>query len=177
MIKIEEYVLVIKNVLSKDFCNKIIKDSEAYFVPSVIMNGVVNKARTCVERPLPSKYSKEVYNGISKIIKTYNKKFSNFLSGVGDIEDTGYTHLLYKGKIRAEYTEHTDHFDLHPRVLSCSLLLNDNYEGGKFSFFQKELIIQGKQGDAIVFPSNFCFPHAVTPVTNGDRHAIVTWIL
>ena len=27
-----------------------------------------------------------------------------------------------------------------------------------------------------VFPSNFCFPHAVTPVTKGNRHAIITWI-
>ena len=29
----------------------------------------------------------------------------------------------------------------------------------------------------LVFPSNFCFPHAITPrVLNGDRHAIITWI-
>ena len=33
-----------------------------------------------------------------------------------------------------------------------------------------------KAGSAIVFPSNFCFPHAVLPVTKGERHSIITWI-
>ena len=39
-----------------------------------------------------------------------------------------------------------------------------------------EMIVKKKVGSAVVFPSNFCFPHAVTPVINGDRHAVITWI-
>jgi len=60
--------------------------------------------------------------------------------------------------------------------MPCSFLLNDDYEGGNFSFFNKEYILEKKTGSAIVFPSNFCFPHAVLPVTKGDRHAVITWI-
>ncbi len=71
---------------------------------------------------------------------------------------------------------HVDHMDLYPRVLSCSLILNDNYDGGDFVFFDEEYLIEKKKGSIIMFPSNFCFPHAVTPVSNGDRHAIITWI-
>ena len=71
---------------------------------------------------------------------------------------------------------HVDHGDLYPRVLSCSLILNDNYEGGNFVFFDEEYLIEKKKGSVVMFPSNFCFPHAVTPVSNGDRHAIITWI-
>ena len=70
----------------------------------------------------------------------------------------------------------TDNFDFFPRVLSCSLILNDDYEGGDFAFFGGEYIVPKKAGSAVVFPSNFCFPHAVLPVTEGDRHAIITWI-
>ena len=71
---------------------------------------------------------------------------------------------------------HVDNLDLHPRVLSISFILNDNYDGGNFIFFDEKYKIEKKKGMAVVFPSNFCFPHAVTPVTNGDRHAIITWI-
>ena len=60
--------------------------------------------------------------------------------------------------------------------LSCSLILNDNYEGGNFVFFDEEYLIEKKKGSVVMFPSNFCFPHAITPVSNGDRHAIITWI-
>ncbi|HAT67017.1 MAG TPA: hypothetical protein DCS66_20895 [Flavobacteriaceae bacterium] len=27
----------------------------------------------------------------------------------------------------------------------------------------------------MIFPSNFCYPHAVTPVNNGVRHSVITW--
>ena len=37
-------------------------------------------------------------------------------------------------------------------------------------------IVKKKKASAVVFPSNFCFPHAVLPVKNGDRHSIITWI-
>ena len=91
-------------------------------------------------------------------------------------EDTGYHHMLYKGNEGGEVQEHIDHYDVYPRVLSCSIILNDNYEGGDFYFFNGEYVIKKKQGSAIMFPSNFCFPHAVGPVSKGDRHVIVVWI-
>ena len=59
---------------------------------------------------------------------------------------------------------------------SYDTFLNDKYDGGDFSFFDGEHVVKKKTGSVVVFTSNFCFPHAVTPVTNGDRHAIITWI-
>ena len=99
----------------------------------------------------------------------------SFYTGL-TITDTGYEHLLYRGSEKGEYKEHTDNSDTSPRVLSCSLILNDDYEGGNFAFFGGEYIVPKKAGSAVVFPSNFCFPHAVTPVTKGNRHAVITWI-
>ena len=32
-----------------------------------------------------------------------------------------------------------------------------------------------RTGDAVVFPSNLCFPHEVRPVTAGTRYVLVTW--
>jgi predicted 2-oxoglutarate/Fe(II)-dependent dioxygenase YbiX len=65
--------------------------------------------------------------------------------------------------------------------LSVSVILNDNFNGGEFAFFdktgKKELHkIAPVQGDIIVFPSNFMYPHAVHPVKFGTRYAIVSWM-
>ena len=110
-----------------------------------------------------------------KAFKNYIKEFSFFNSIKGDT--TGWDHVLYMGDKAQEYKEHVDmSTDREPRLLTCSLILNEDYKGGHFSFFEGEYTIRKKACSAIVFPSNFCFPHAVTPVTQGDRHVIITWL-
>ena len=41
----------------------------------------------------------------------------------------------------------------------------------------RELIIEKKSNRMIVWPSNFLYPHAVKPVTEGIRYSIVSWAL
>ena len=59
----------------------------------------------------------------------------------------------------------------------CSILLflNDDYEGGQFFVADKEY--ETKKGSAIIFPSNFMFPHEVKEVTSGERWSVVTWVM
>ena len=73
------------------------------------------------------------------------------------------------------YTQHTDSFKKQQRSVSCSFILNDDYDGGEFAFFDREIIIKGGKGSIIMFPSNFMFPHEVMPVTSGTRYSIITW--
>lgn len=61
-------------------------------------------------------------------------------------------------------------------LASCSIMLNENFAGGDFVFFD-EVVIPAKTGQAIVFPSNFLFPHAVSRIESGVRYSIVTWML
>ena len=161
-------------MIGKELREKIIEGS-GDFKKSTVRDGDISQSRTCYDSTLNKKFEDSIYEIVGKIIRKYEKDFTYFSTGL-NTEDTGYQHLLYKGSEKGEYKSHVDHFDLYPRVLSCSLILNENYEGGDFSFFDGEHIIKKKAGSAVIFPSNFCFPHAVTPVTNGDRHAIITWI-
>ena len=62
----------------------------------------------------------------------------------------------------------------YPQLTSL-LMLNDDYEGGDFIVASNEF--KTKKGSAIVFPSNFMFPHAVTKVKKGTRYSIVTWLM
>ena len=59
-------------------------------------------------------------------------------------------------------------------VLSIIGILNDDYEGGELIMF-KDKKIDTKKGDLLIFPSNFLYPHEVTPITKGVRYSYVSW--
>ena len=181
MIKITDYIHCYENLLDKDLCEAIIENSKnlnfekAFTLDDENKKNLKNEPRRCYTDWLDKKFNNNIYEAVGKMLKLYSKDHPFFGTGL-TTEDTGYQHLIYIGTQQGEYKEHTDHFDFHPRVLSISFLLNDDYEGGNFSFFNKEYILEKKVGSAIVFPSNFCFPHAILPVTQGNRHAVITWI-
>jgi len=59
-------------------------------------------------------------------------------------------------------------------VLSLVGLLNNDYIGGEFIFFNNyELNLQ--KGDIVVFPSCFLFPHRVNEIKEGTRYSFVSW--
>ena len=62
----------------------------------------------------------------------------------------------------------------YPQV-SALLFLNDDYEGGEF-IVAKE-VYKTSKGSAIIFPSNFMFPHEVTTIRKGVRWSVVTWMM
>ena len=55
------------------------------------------------------------------------------------------------------------------------LFLNDNYKGGQFII--SDVLYKPEQGSAIIFPSNFMFPHEVKTIKKGTRYSIVTWLM
>jgi len=60
-------------------------------------------------------------------------------------------------------------------TLSIIGILNDDYEGGELTMFDDKKI-DTKKGDLLVFPSNFLYPHEITPVTKGVRYSYVSWV-
>ena len=60
--------------------------------------------------------------------------------------------------------------------LTSLIFLNDDYEGGEFVLCGDKYI-EKIQGSAVVFPSNFMYPHEVKEVTEGKLFSIMTWIL
>ena len=60
------------------------------------------------------------------------------------------------------------------RKLSMTALLNDEFEGGEFEFYNAPALEMNK-GDIVFFPS-FEY-HRVKPVSKGVRHSLVTWFV
>jgi len=59
------------------------------------------------------------------------------------------------------------------RVFSTVLYLNDGFEGGGTNFLNKTY--KPLPGEALFFPSNWCFPHEGQEVISGEKRVAVTW--
>ena len=106
-------------------------------------------------------------------IKKYDEYFKlNSSYEVLDIQILKYTP-------GGHYKFHVDSGTHTPRTLSCIFFINDDYEGGDLLFRfpnQKETIRVDKiKNRMIVWPSNFLYPHSVSPVTKGERYSVVSW--
>lgn len=184
MKNIDDYIVVIENALSDKLCDEIIKEfsNETEWQKTEVGHGRIdNNVRTAetviisypqviAQNPeIRKKLDKYIFISAAYVIKNYNAKFTHCKIE----EDSGYELLRYKeGQF---YVQHTDSFKARPRAVSCSFALNDDYEGGEWGFFDREKVIKVKKGSAILFPSNFMYPHEILPVTRGVRYSIITW--
>jgi predicted 2-oxoglutarate/Fe(II)-dependent dioxygenase YbiX len=182
---IKDYIVITKDVLSHEICDAILNEyaNSEEWSDSYIKNGIDRNVRSAqtilmsrdnciIKNPqIRKKLDEQVFAGASLAIHKYNQKFNNaFIE-----EDSGYELLRYK--VGEFYLQHTDSFKTIPRAVSCSFSLNDDYEGGEFAFFNREISVKAPKGAAVLFPSNFMYPHEILPVRHGTRYSIVTWFV
>ena len=183
---VKDYVFVLEDVIPQAVCDKILEEyaNSGEWQQTVVGDGVVRedvRSATTIQMSqdfvifknaeLRREIDSDVFAGAAKAIQAYNEKFNH-----GRIEeDSGYELLRYEtGQF---YTQHTDSFKARPRAVSCSFALNDDYEGGEFGFFDREIVVKAPKGGAVLFPSNFMYPHEIMPVTKGTRYSIITWFI
>ena len=156
---------------SNDWVNAVVKNGENLNIRNCQTIGISFSSIIEKNKETRQKLDQELFTCAAKAIQEYNKQFSHC-----NIEqDSGYDLLKYE--VGGFYTTHTDSFKDIPRAVSCSFALNDDYEGGEFAFFDRELVYNLKKGSCIMFPSNFMYPHEIMPVTSGTRYSIVTWFV
>lgn len=110
-------------------------------------------------------------------LSKYYERFNWFASW------RGYTNIdFHKYDVNTDMKLHCDHihdmFDGERKgvpILTVIGLLNEDFEGGDFLLWEKEKI-DLKQGDIIVFPSNFMYPHEVSTILSGNRYSFVSWV-
>lgn len=190
--KLSDLIQVFENLIPEELCDEIIceyaaddewqyseisknnerkKDFEIRNCKILSISDFNNQKNTLTRKNIDSK----IFNLTKTIVIDISEKFLNFsITG-----DSGFELLKYE--VGGFYTQHVDSFSdskvTRGRLFSCSIILNDDYEGGEFAFFDRELKYKLKKGSAIVFPSNYLFPHEIMPVTSGTRYSIITWFL
>jgi hypothetical protein len=180
---LKEYIVIIEKAVPEDFCDFIInefKDNE--WKEANTITGLTNEIRKCKSIPLSiedviniNKENREnidstLFKLVGFCISEYKKTHPNCLIN----KDSGYDLLKYENG--DFYKEHIDEYTDVQRVLSMSIALNDDYDGGEFSFFSDTVNFKLNKGDVIIFPSNFMFPHQIKTIENGTRYSIVSWI-
>jgi hypothetical protein len=187
--RLSDYIVVIRGIISKEMCQQVIdlyKDNEKWDWAGTI--GGLNLDRRKVRQMW---ISHNDVSGQGKTFKAMDGEIFKVMSKAKDIyietlakkrgiehvpnisSDEGYQILHYSEGYY--FKEHCDNSGGMSRVLTCTLNISDDHEGGLFRFLRGEFDVRLNAGDAVLFPSNFMFPHEVTEITRGERHAIVTW--
>jgi predicted 2-oxoglutarate/Fe(II)-dependent dioxygenase YbiX len=185
MNNLKDYIVVIENVVTPALCDAVLNEykNSNDWIDAVTAANKSDAERQCsaiglsfdsvMQKNLDIRKNLDSYLFISAsdVLRKYVNKFSN----CSIQQDSGYDLLKYE--VGQFYTQHTDSFKDRPRAVSCSFALNDDYKGGEFAFFNRELIYNLKKGSCIMFPSNLRYPHEIMPVTSGTRYSIVTWFI
>lgn len=184
--EMSKYVILIENVLSPKLCSDIIKEyensnewvqatvglgEEAPDIRGALSIGM--SAPDVIEKNESVRKSLDtgVFERVTQAMRFYLQQLP--YQTISIKTDSGYDLLKYtEGK---GYLQHIDNFTEIPRTVSCSMLLNDDFEGADFCFFDGKYSVKPTLGSALFFPSTFSFPHQVNPVTKGTRYSIVTW--
>jgi len=182
---LEDYVLHFKNLIPKNICEDVVKELDSvvwqehsfYYHKDQEYNKETNKEFLYSTDPIPSntQIMNFVWNAIKQYIEYFNfpwhagwnghsnLKFNKYIEGSSMKEHCDHIHDLFEGDRRGI------------PVLSVVGSLNEDYLGGEFIMFEdKEYII--KKGEAIIFPSNFLYPHKVNLITKGNRFTYVSWV-
>ena len=75
-----------------------------------------------------------------------------------------------------QFTNHVDDHPSYHRRISTVYYLNDNYTGGEINFPRFGITFKPKANQMIVFPSTYVYNHSVSPVIEGERYAVVSWM-
>jgi hypothetical protein len=110
-----------------------------------------------------------LFKYISETCKKYATRFPHFKIS----NDSGYEILRYTPGGRYDF--HTDQHATFNREATVIVNLNDDYTGGRLCHIHDDYNIRMGKGDIIIFPSNFMYPHRITPILSGTRYSVVTW--
>lgn len=181
--------IFVTNVIPKDVCELIIKKTQDDpWQKHSWYNQVDDTSSSAEDKELdvlfpPPDISQLVYEYVTFAFSAYApvcKQLSTETNFAGVIHQCCGIRLNRYNKntlMRPHYDHIHSLFDGKQKgipVLSLVGLLNDDYEGGELTFFD-DYKLNLKQGDVVVFPSCFLYPHKVNEITKGTRYSLVSW--
>jgi hypothetical protein len=191
--KIEDYILILDNMINEATTNvfyEISKNMDDKFHDATIIGDMSGKGKI-------NKNIRDVKNwGLGEdmncltgihwgrfLQKAFQEAFKHYMWKLNvDKMVLGISNItvLKYGK-GGHYKFHSDHTHAIPRTLSLIWFINDDYQGGDLNFctpdFKNEYKVEKKKNRIVIFPSNFLYPHKVSPVTEGTRYSVVSWAL
>ena len=179
----KKYILEVKKVIPSPLCKKIISyfDNNTYDAGTT-GQGVNKKIRNCKTRSIldTNTFGEKLCSTATKqkifdCVNFYKQQHKINIKEISQLDLLKYVSNEYD----VGYDFHTDYgTSCNERHLSISICLNNNFTGGEFVFDLPDgkYVVPQNEGDAVIFPSNFMFPHQVNKVTDGTRFAVIGWV-
>ena len=174
-----------KNILSDELCNQIIDYKFDYVKSTYATHKGLSPNEKRVEMDeiwirKDHTFYKDLNDAVTKVAKKYTVKMKSFHDRDFVVQKTT-DFRLNKYDVGGFMSRHCDNIHHshgqtfgYPQA-SVLLFLNDNFKGGEFLVSEEQPKI--KTGEALIFPSNFMFPHEVKEITQGTRWSIVSWLI
>ena len=184
-IKLSDLIYIVRNALTASQCNSLISEYENRNSESVqesCIHANTNLMTTSAFNRITLTPSTENFNVVHTVTNNliggwidYLSTFKAFhLQGLQKSLRFSHLHRLMKYK-EGEWIH--PHIDWEEMIHgSCTIALNDDYEGGEFKFWNGRHKVILKQGDAMIWPADPFWVHEVTSVTKGVRYSTNTFI-
>ena len=181
--QISDYIFFYPDVMDKKTCEWIINryETTAKWQQSTFYNGAENTGTSQVAMDEYWIRSQAPY--YKNIKESFEYCVNDYISVHDKIKSKDFTDFRInrygEGGFMKQHIDgiHHSHGQKqgYPHLTSL-IFLNDDFEGGEFVICGDKYI-EKIQGSAVVFPSNFMYPHEVKEVTEGKRFSIMTSIL
>jgi predicted 2-oxoglutarate/Fe(II)-dependent dioxygenase YbiX len=181
---LSDYILVCDHAVPVDICNAVLQEyaNAAEWRPTSVVSGYLPDKRRCdsisIADPKVNSLSSRRRELASQILKNISRAavaYSSLHTECSVSRAFGVELLRYKPG--GFYVQHHDASFEQPRILTCVIGLNSDYEGGALTWFDKRIRIRPDTGRIVLFPSNFLFPHSAESTTSGIRYVIVSWLI
>ena len=150
-----------------------------------VNNQIRSNSRICLQDTHPS--AGIMHIEMNRILEEYRDRlFYNVNNQYGRYPVPGtYKTSSYREQIQILRYQPGEHYAWHSdeatdktvneyhRTISIVLYLTDGFEGGGTEF--PWITYRPKAGQALVFPSNWCFPHQSQKLISGEKIVAVTW--
>jgi hypothetical protein len=177
----ESYIKYYKKIVPDDLCSKMCRynfNYEASTYSTHASGKVLKEDRVNMDACWISKnnwFYEPIKECFENVIVKYKAEFPLFeVSKTTDFRISRYdTGGFMSSHVDNIHHSHGQEWG-YPQV-SALLYLNDDYEGGEFIVGGKTF--QTEKGSALIFPSNFIYPHEVKEIIRGARWSVVTWLM
>ena len=183
MINLIDLILIVDNVISDDESELLISEFETKksFKESSrdIDSTKVLKTNADFIVLNPKTKTHKLVNDKTNIMIGHYKEYIENLGHFdthGLISKLGFSHNYRIIKYGIDQSFH-DHVDKGASVYgSCSLALNDDYEGGEYRFFRGGHKIKLKKGQGMIWPADYFFVHGVDKITKGCKYSMNSFL-
>lgn len=181
----KDLIFVVEGVLTKDQCQLLINEydrrSEETELESCY-HAITNQMTTSTYKRVELQPNTNTFDIV------HNATNDMIVGWIDHLDKMGSFHVAaLKKSLRYSHMHRLMKYEegewIHPHVdweemihASCTIALNDEYEGGDFTFWNGKHTVKLKQGDAMIWPADPFWVHEVTAVTKGCRYATNTFI-